>query len=118
VIGFLGLGAIAYFGLSVIAVGTVLVLGAVGLTLWIASWFVAAAVVYAVRLLARITDALALVLQRVIDVLMYPGKTLWNWLASFDRARALRLQPITVTETRIIRVPASEIEAVEEAAAR
>jgi hypothetical protein len=117
VIGFLGLAVAAYFGLSVIAVGTVLVLGAVGLTLWIASWFAAEAVVYGVRLLARITDGLALVLQRSIDMLMYPGKTLWNWLASFDRARALRLQPIAVTETRIIRVPASEIDAVEEAAA-
>jgi hypothetical protein len=77
----------------------------------------AEAVVYAVRLLARITDGLALVLQRLIDMLMYPGKTLWNWVASFDRARALRLQPIAVTETRIIRVPASEFEAVEEVAA-
>ncbi len=117
VIGFLGLAATAYFGLSVIAVGTVLVLGVVGLTLWIASWFVAEAVVYAVRLLARITDGLALVLQRLIDTLMYPGKTLWNWLASFDRARALRLQPIAVTETRIIRVPATEVETMDEAAA-
>ncbi|MDP9251523.1 MAG: hypothetical protein M3O80_00830, partial [Chloroflexota bacterium] len=118
VIGFLGLAATLYFGLSVIAVGTVLVLGVVGLTLWIASWFVAEAVVYAVRLLARITDGLALVLQRLIDTLMYPGKTLWNWLASFDRARALRLQPIAVTETRIIRVPATEVETMDEAAAR
>jgi len=64
---------------------------------------------------ARITDGLALVLQRVIDVLMQPGKALWNWLAGFDRARALRIQPIAVTETRIIRVPSSEMESVEEA---
>jgi hypothetical protein len=47
---------------------------------------------------------------------MQPGKTLWNWLASFERARALRIQPITVTETRIIRVPSSEIDTVEEIA--
>jgi len=118
VIGFVGLGAIAYFAVSVVAVGTVLVLGVVGLALWIGSWFVAEAVVYGVRLLARITDGLAIVLQRVIDVAITPGKTLWNWLASFDRARAMRIQPITVTETRIIRVPASEIDIIEEAAAR
>ena len=115
VIGFLGLAAIAYFGLSVVAVGTALVLGVAGLALWIGAWMVAEAVVYAVRLLARITDGFTLVIQRVIDVLMYPGKTFWNWLASFDRARALRIQPINVTETRIIRVPTSDIESVEEA---
>lgn len=115
VIGFLGLGAIAYFAASVVAVGTVLMLGVAGLTLWIGGWIIAEAVVYGVRLLARITDGLALVLQRVIDVLMQPGKALWNWLAGFDRARALRIQPIAVTETRIIRVPSSEMESVEEA---
>jgi hypothetical protein len=118
VIGFVGLAAIAYFGVSVVAVGTVLVLGVVGLALWIAGWFAAQVVVYAVRLLARITDALALVLQRVIDVLMTPGRTVWNWVASTDRARAMRLQPIGVPETRIIRVPAGDIEVVEEVPVR
>lgn len=118
VVGFLGLAAIAYFGVSVVAVGTVLVLGVAGLTLWSVGWFVAEAAVYVVRLLARITDGLALVLQRVIDVLMYPGKTLWNWVASFDRARALRLQPIPQAESRLIRVTPGEVDAVEEAAVR
>lgn len=68
-----------------------------------------------VRLLARITDGAALVLRRAIDLLMTPGKTVWNCIASFDRARELRLQPIAVTETRIIRVPSSEIDSVEDA---
>jgi hypothetical protein len=116
VIGFLGLAAIAYFGVSVLAAGTLLVLGAAGLALWIAGWFVAEALVYAVRLLTRITDAFAIVIQRVIDVLMYPGKTLWNWIASTDRGRALRLQPITIVESRIVRVTGTDIEALEEAA--
>jgi len=115
VIGFLGLAAIGYFAVSVVAVGTVLVLGVAGLALWIAGWFLAEAVVYAIRLLARLTDGAALVLQRIIDVLMTPGRILWNWIASFDRARAIRLQPITVSETRIIRVPQGEVDSVEEA---
>ena len=114
-IGFLGLAAIAYFGVSVVAAGTLLVLGAAGLALWIAGWFVAETLVYAVRLLARVTDALATVIQRVIDVLMYPGKTLWNWIASSDRGRALRLQPITLVETRIVRVTGTDVEPIEEA---
>jgi hypothetical protein len=118
VIGFVGLAAIAYFAVSVVAVATVLVLGVVGLALWIAGWFAADALVYVVRLLARVTDGLALVLQRVIDVLMTPGRTVWNWIASTDRARAMRLQPIAVPETRIIRVPAGDIEVVEEAPVR
>jgi len=46
---------------------------------------------------------------------MQPGKALWNWLAGFDRARALRIQPIAVTETRIIQVLSSEMESVDEA---
>ena len=114
-IGFLGLAAIAYFGVSVVAAGTLLVLGAAGLALWIAGWFVAETLVYAVRLFARVTDASAIVIQRVIDVLMYPGKTLWNWIASSDRGRALRLQPITLVETRIVRVTGTEVEPLEEA---
>ena len=115
VIAFLGLAAIVYFAVSVIAVGTVLVLGAAGLTLWIAAWFLAEAVVYGLRLLARITDGLALVAQRLIDALMYPGKTLWNWWASFDRARALHIQPIPAAESRVIRVNSGEVDGAEEA---
>src|SRR6266545_1256416 len=118
VIGFLGLAAIAYFGLSVIAVGTVLVLGVAGLALWSVGWVLAEAVVYAVRLIARITDGAAIVLQRVIDILMTPGKTVWNWLASFDRARALRIQPIAQAESRVIRVTPGEVDVLEEAAVR
>ena len=114
-IGFLGLAAIAYFGVSVLAAGTLLVLGAAGLALWIAGWLAAEALVYAVRLFARVTDASAIVIQRVIDVLMYPGKTLWNWIANSDRGRALRLQPITLVETRIVRVTGTEVEPLEEA---
>lgn len=118
VIGLVGIAATLYFAVSVVAVGAVLVLGVVGLALWIGGWFLAEALIYGVRLLARVTDGLALVVQRVIDVLMTPGRTVWNWIASTDRARAMRIQPITVTEARIVRVPASEIESVEEAAAR
>jgi hypothetical protein len=115
VIGFLGLAAIGYFAVSVVAVGTVLVLGVAGLALWIAGWFLAEAVVYAVRLLARVTDGAALVLQRVLDVLMTPGRVVWNWIASFDRARSLRLQPITVTDARIVRMAPGDADAGEEA---
>lgn len=115
VIGFLGLAAAGYFAVSVVAVGTVLLLGAAGLALWIAAWFIAEVIVYAIRLLARLTDGLAIVLERVILALMTPGKAVWNWIASFDRARALRLQPITVSETRIIRVPQGVVDSVEEA---
>ena len=118
VIGFLGLAAIAYFGVSVVAVGTVLVLGAVGLALWSVGWVLAEAVLYAVRLIARLTDGAAIVIQRVIDVLMTPGKAVWNWLASFDRARALRLQPIAQPEPRVIRMAPGEGDVLEEAAVR
>ena len=118
VIGSLGLAAIAYFAVSVIAVATVLVLGAVGLAVWIAAWLAAEAVVYGLRLLARVTDGLGLVIQRVIDVLAYPGKTLWNWFASFDRARELHIQPISLAESRVIRVDPVEGDVLQEAAAR
>ena len=117
-IGSLGLAAIAYFAVSVIALATVLVLGSVGLALWIAAWLVAEAVVYGLRLLARVTDGLGLVLQRLIDLLMFPGKTLWNWLASFDRARELHIQPISRAESRVIRVDPGEGDVMPEAAAR
>jgi hypothetical protein len=93
----------------------VLVLGAAGLALWIAAWLLAEAVVYGLRLLARITDGVALVVQRSIDALMYPGKTLWNWWASFDRARALHIQPIPAAESRVIRVNPGEVDVAEEA---
>jgi hypothetical protein len=117
-IGFLGLAAIVYFAISVIAVATVLVLGAVGLALWIAAWLVAEALVYGLRLLARVTDGLGLVLQRLIDLLMFPGKTLWNWFASFDRVRELHIQPISRAEPRVIRVEPGEGDVLPEAAAR
>jgi hypothetical protein len=115
VIGFLAVVAIAYFAVSVVAVGTVLILGAAGLALWIAAWLLAELAVYGVRLLARITDGIALVLQRFIDALMYPGKTLWNWWASFDRARALHIQPIPAAESRVIRVSPGDVDVAEEA---
>jgi hypothetical protein len=115
VIGFLGLAAFAYFGVSVLGAGALLVLGGAGLALWTAGWFAADVLVYAVRLLARVTDATAIVVQRVIDVLMYPGKTLWNWIASTDRGHALHLQPISVVETRIVRMTGTDVEAIEEA---
>ncbi len=118
VIGSLGLAAIAYFAISVIAVITVLVLGAVGLAVWIAAWLAAETVVYGLRLLARVTDGLGLVIQRVIDVLVYPGKTLWNWFASFDRARELHIQPISRAESRVIRVDPVEGDVLQEAAVR
>ena len=116
VIGFLGLAAAGYFAVSVVAVGTVLVFAVAGLALWIAGWFAAEAVLYGIRLLARITDGVALVLQRIIDVLMTPGRIVWNWIASFDRARSLRLQQITASETRLVRVPQGEVESVDEVA--
>jgi len=49
---------------------------------------------------------------------MTPGKTGWNWRASFDRARALRLQPIGQAESRIIRVAPGDVDVLEEAAVR
>jgi hypothetical protein len=118
VIGLFALAAIAYFAASVIAVATVLVLGAAGLALWSVAWLLAEAVVYGLRLLARVTDGLALAIQRLIEALMYPGRTLWNWLASFDRARALHIQPIPQVEPRVIRVTPGDVDVAEEAVAR
>jgi len=118
VIGSLGLASLAYFAVSVVAIGTVLVLGVAGLALWIAAWFGAEAVAHAVRLMARITDGAAIVLQRLIDVAMTPGKTVWNWIASFDRARAMRLQPIPQAESHMVRVNSGDVDLMEEAAAR
>src|SRR5204863_151292 len=82
-----------------------------------AAWLVAEALVYAIRLIAKIADALELVLHRFIDAVMYPGRVLWNWIASFDRARAIHLQPIRSVEGRALRLaPGDEPPALEEAA--
>jgi len=102
--------------LSVVAVGVVFVAAFAGLLLWAAVWFVAEALVYALRLVARVGDAIALVLQALIDALMWPGRVLWNWFASFDRARAMHIQPIRVPETRQLRLaPGEQPPALEEA---
>jgi hypothetical protein len=126
VLGIAGLvlliGAIAfatgvYFVLSVVAVGVVFLAAFAGLLLWAAAWLVAEAIVYLFRLVARIADALELVLQRLIDALMWPGRVLWNWIASFDRSRAIHLQPIRSVETRALRLtPGEQPPALEEAA--
>jgi len=116
------IGAVAfatgvYFVLSVVAVAVVFVAAFVGLLLWAAVWLVAEAIVYAFRLLAKIADALELVLQRLIGAVMYPGRVPWNWIASFDRARPIHLQPIRPVETRALRLaPGDQPPALEEAA--
>ncbi len=116
VIACVAAAACAYFVLSVLAVGVVFVGGFVGLALWAAGWLLAETVVYAIRLLARVADALEIVLQRLIDALMFPGRVLWNWIASFDRARAIHLQPIRPPETRPLRLAPGEHPQLEEAA--
>src|SRR5258705_68522 len=73
VIGFLGLAAIAYFGVSVIAVGTVLVLGVVGLALWNVGWALAEALVYSFPLIARLTSGPAIVIHG--DIVYLVGTT-------------------------------------------
>ena len=116
-IGVVALAAGAYFLLSVTAVGVVFLAAFAGLLLWAVAWLAAQAVVYAFRLLAKISDALEVVLQRLIDAVMYPGRVLWNWIASFDRSRALHLQPIRPIETRTLRLaPGEQPPALEEAA--
>jgi hypothetical protein len=116
------IGAVAfatgvYFVLCVVAVAVVFVTAFVGLLAWMAVWLVAEAIVYVVRLVAKIADALELVLQRLIDAVMYPGRVLWNWIASFDRARAIHLQPIRPVESRALRLaPGDQPPALEEAA--
>jgi hypothetical protein len=114
--GVVALALGGYFLLSVVAVGVVFVAAFAGLLLWAAAWLVAEAIVFAFRLLARLADALELVLQRVIDAFMYPGRVLWNWVASFDRARAIHLQPIRPVETRTLRLAPGDQTALEEAA--
>jgi hypothetical protein len=114
--GVVALALGGYFLLSVVAVGVVFVAAFAGLLLWAAAWLVAEAIVFAFRLLARLADALELVLQRVIDAFMYPGRVLWNWVASFNRARAIHLQPIRPVETRTLRLAPGDQTALEEAA--
>ena len=116
-IGVVALATGLYFVLSVVAVGVVFLAAFAGLLLWAVAWLVAQAIVYAFRLIAKIADALELVLQRLIDAVMYPGRVLWNWIASFDRSRELHLQPIRTVETRALRLaPGEQPPALEEAA--
>lgn len=114
--GVVALALGGYFLLSVAAVGVVFFAAFAGLLVWAVAWLLAEAVVYAFRLLAKVADALELVLQRLIDAFMYPGRVIWNWIASFDRARAIHLQPIRPVETRTLRLaPGGEPPAIEEA---
>src|SRR5438309_150701 len=116
-IGVVAVAAAFYFAVSVVAVGVVFITAFAALLVWAGAWLVAEAIVYAFRLLAKLADALELVLQRLIDALMYPGRVLWNWIASFDRARAIHLQPIRPVETRALRLaPGEQPQALEEAA--
>jgi hypothetical protein len=108
--------AALYFLVSVVAVGVIFAGAFAALLLWAAVWLVAEAIVYAFGLIAKIADALEIVLQRLIDALMYPGRVLWNWIASFDRARAIHLQPIRSVEPRPLRLAPGETPAIEEAA--
>src|SRR2546423_2950840 len=115
-IGVVAVAAAFYFAVSVVAVGVVFITAFAALLVWAGAWLVAEAIVYAFRLLAKLADALELVLQRLIDALMYPGRVLWNWIASFDRARAIHLQPIRPIETRTLRLaPGEQPPALEEA---
>ena len=116
-IGVVAVAAAVYFAVSVLAVGVIFVGAFAVLLLWAAMWLIAEAIVYVIRLIAKIADALEIVLQRLIDALMYPGRVLWNWIASFDRARAIHLQPIRSVETRPLRLaPGDQPPALEEAA--
>jgi hypothetical protein len=114
-IGFVAVAAALYFGVSVIAVGVVFAAAFAGLALWAAGWLLAQAVVYALRLIAKLADALELVLQRLIDAVMWPGRVVWNWFASFDRAREMHIQPIRTVEARQLRLAAGEQPVLEEA---
>lgn len=115
-IGVIAFATGVYFVLSVVAVGVVFLGAFAGLLLWTAAWLVAEAIVYVFRLIAKVADALELVLQRLIDAVMYPGRVLWNWIASFDRSRAMHLQPIRTVETRALRLAPGEQREIEEAA--
>jgi hypothetical protein len=107
-----------YFVLSVVAVGVVFLAAFTGLLVWAIAWLVAEAIVYVFRLIAKLADAFELILQRIIDAVMFPGQVLWNWIASSDRARAIHLQPIRSVETRALRLASGEPPAIEEAAGR
>ena len=117
-IGAVALAAAAYFALSVVAVSVVFVAAFAGLLVWAALWFIAEALMYLLRLIARVGDAVALVLQALIDALMWPGRVLWNWFASFDRVRAMHVQPIRVPESRQLRLASGEQPPALEEAAR
>jgi hypothetical protein len=99
-------------------VGVVFLAAFAGLLVWAIAWLVAEAIVYVFRLIAKLADAFELILQRLIDAVMFPGRVLWNWIASFDRARAIHLQPIRSVETRALRLASGEPPAIEEAAGR
>jgi hypothetical protein len=116
-IGVVAFATGVYFVLSVVAVGVVFLGAFAGLLLWAAAWLVAQAIVYAFRLIAKIAEALEGVLHRLIDAVTYPGRVLWNWIASFERSRELHLQPIRPIETRALRLaPGEQPPALEEAA--
>jgi hypothetical protein len=116
-IGVVAVASVIYFVVSVAAVGVVFLGAFAGLLLWAAAWLVAEAIVYVFRLIAKIADALELVLKGLIDAVTYPGRVLWNWIASFDRSRAIHLQPIRTVETRALRLaPGEQPPALEEAA--
>jgi hypothetical protein len=104
--------------LGVVAVGVVFLGAFAGLLLWAAAWLLAEAIVYVFRLIAKLADAFEQVLLRLIDAVMYPGRVLWNWIASSDRARAIHLQPIRSVEARALRLAPGEPPAIEEAAGR
>src|SRR5438270_3498105 len=114
-IGVLALASAAYFAMSVVAVAVVFVGAFAGLALWVAGWFVAEAIAYALRLVARLGDAIAAVLVAIIDAIMWPGRLVWNWFASFDRVRAMHIQPIR-SEPRPLRLAPGEPPALEEVA--
>src|SRR5437667_237175 len=114
-IGVLALASAAYFAVSVLAVAVVFIAAFAGLALWAAGWLVAEAIVYALRLVARLGDAIAAVLIAIIDALMWPGRLVWNWFASFDRVRAMHIQPIR-SEPRPLRLAPGEPPALEEVA--
>ena len=115
-IGAVALAAGAYFVLAVAAVGVVFLAAFAGLLLWAVVWLAVEAVVYVLRLIARAADAVEIVMQRLIDALMWPGRVTWNWIASFDRARSVHLQPIRTPETRPLRLASGDKPQLEESA--
>src|SRR5256712_4754689 len=65
---------VIYFLVAVLAVGVIFVGAFAVLLLWVAVWLIAEAVVSVFRLIAKIADALGMLLQRLIVALMYPGR--------------------------------------------